>query len=67
MVKMTAANGVVWEIHGLCITPSDSIFQIIQEAINSGHIEQACLQMKTGHRAPIVIDYDNHTITFRNW
>lgn len=55
-----------WDVHGLTIAKSDSTYQTIEKAINSGNITQKYLQKVTGHRLPIDVDVQLHTISFSN-
>lgn len=66
-MNMTAANGTQWTILNLYTTPSDSCYRALQAAIDSSNPQQHDLQIATGHRAPIVIDRDNHIIDFQRW
>lgn len=66
-MMMTAKNGNRWTIHGVNATSSDAICDILQTAIDSGNPDQHDLQMKTGHRAPIIIDTEKHVMQFQSW
>lgn len=62
-MKMKTANSK-WEIIGINIISSDSIFHKIQEAIETGNLEESYLQKVTGHLAPIHVDSKNRVIQF---
>lgn len=66
-MMMTAKNGTDWNVQGISITTSDAIYDILQKAIDSGNPDQHDLQMKTGHRAPIIIDTEKHVMQFQSW
>lgn len=53
-----------WEIVGINIIPSDSIFHAIQEAIETGNLEESYLQKVTGHLAPIHVNFKKKVIQF---
>lgn len=67
MRTITATNGTRWTVHGVNMIPSDSTYKIVQDAINENHLTQEYLQKYTGHRAPIIIDHENHTIDFQRF
>lgn len=53
-----------WRIFGIALTPSDSIYTSIREAIEENKLSQEYLQKVTGHLAPIIIDMDERSICF---
>lgn len=67
-ITITSKTGTRWAVHGVNMISSDSIYQIVQGAINDEKLlTQDYLQKHTGHRAPIIIDPENHTIDFQRW
>lgn len=56
-----------WNIFGINLIPSDSIFIKIREAIESNNLTQEHLQKETGHLAPIIIDKVAKTISFQSF
>ena len=66
MRKITTTKGT-WKIHGINMIPSDSIYQIVKDAIESDNLSEEYLQKETGHRLPIFIDKQKKTITFSNF
>lgn len=67
MIIMTAMNGKQWKVYGINVIPSDSIYQAIEDILNSGKITQTALQGATGHRAPIIVDEVKRTISFERF
>lgn len=62
-MKIKAANNK-WELAGINIIPTDSIYEKIQKAIVEGNLEESYLQKVTGHMAPIHVDHKNRVIHF---
>lgn len=62
-MKLKAIN---WTVDGLNLTPSDSIYQKLVEAIKTDNLEESYLQRITGHRLPILVNKKTHHIQFCN-
>ena len=63
-MTMQTSNGN-WNIMGIRMISSDSIYKKIKSAIETGvGFDQTSLQNSTGHRAPIKIDKVNKTVQF---
>lgn len=60
-------SGELWKVSGINIIPSDSIYQAIEDILNSGKITQTALQGATGHRAPVIVDKEKRTISFERF
>lgn len=56
-----------WKINGITLTPSDSIYQKLNVAIEEGTLSEAHLQKITGHLLPIKVDFSERSITFYNF
>ena len=52
---------------GVNISPTDSLYKGIQEAIDENNLSQSYLQNISGCRAPIVIDKEAKTINFASF
>lgn len=53
-----------WNISGINMISTDSIYQKIKESIESGNLSQKYLQNVTGHFSPIIIDWQLREIEF---
>lgn len=62
-MKIKTANSK-WELVGINVISTDSIFQKIQKAIAEDNLEESYLQKVTGHMAPIHVDRKNRVIHF---
>ena len=56
-----------WTVTGINLIPSDSIYQKLVSAIESGNLSQQYLQRITGSNAPINADTKKRIIAFSNF
>ena len=63
-IKTTTGN---WKIRGINLISSDSIYQKVKSAIESGNLSQSFIQKETGHLAPIEVNMAEQSITFSNF
>jgi len=56
-----------WKLSGICLIPSDSIYQEVKKAIEEDNLTQGYIQGVTGHLAPIIIDKNEKTISFQSF
>lgn len=64
---MAKANKGKWTISGINVTSSDSIYQELVKAIQSGNLSEKHLQKITGSNAPILVNIPERTIQFCAW
>lgn len=67
MMRQIKTTKGTWKIYGVYFTPSDSFYDIVKKAIESGNLRQSYLQQVTGHCAPIQIDCASKEIHFLNF
>lgn len=63
MIKIKTTKGT-WNIFGINLISSDSIYQTIKKSIEEGIVSQEYLQKFTGNIAPIIVDNSEKTIEF---
>lgn len=63
IMTMHTSNGS-WTINGKNLTPSDSLYGIIKDAIESNNLNEKYLQQASGHLTQISIDSRNKVIDF---
>ena len=63
MRKMNTTTGT-WEIIGVNLLPSDSLYLKLKECVEKDHLDISYLQKATGHMAPIKVDKKNRQIIF---
>lgn len=56
-----------WQIHGILLTSSDSIYQKLVSAINADNLSEKHLQRITGSNAPVKVDKKRRIIEFCNF
>ncbi len=64
MMREIATTNGTWKIYGVYFTPSDSFYDTVKKAIESGNLRQNYLQQVTGHHSPIQIDRASKEIHF---
>lgn len=63
MIKMNSTKGT-WEVTGINLISTDSLYVKIKECIEKGQLDEAYLQKVTGHRSPITVDHKRKRISF---
>lgn len=63
MRKMATTKGT-WEVTGINLISTDSLYVKIKECIEKGQLDEAYLQKVTGHRSPITVDHKRKRISF---
>lgn len=63
-IKTTKKN---WTITGINLVPSDSIYEKLVSAIESGNLSERYLQQITGSCAPITVNMQARSIAFSNF
>lgn len=53
-----------WTIHGINLTPSDSHYELLKEAIESDSLSEKHLQGITGYHLPVFVNRQERTIEF---
>lgn len=65
-MRMKTAKGI-WEILGINLIPSDSMYGDIKSAIEGNNLTESYLQKKIGHLAPISINFQQRQIAFSSF
>lgn len=63
MIKFKTTKGT-WEVTGINLISTDSLYVKIKECIEKGQLDEAYLQKVTGHRSPITVDHKRKRISF---
>lgn len=66
MTKIATTKGT-WKMYGINVISSDSIYQKVKAAIESGNLSEEHLQKETGHKLPININMQKREIAFSNF
>ena len=53
-----------WNLHGINLLTSDSIYQKVKDAIETDNLSEDYLQKVTGNLAPITVNIPERTVSF---